>query len=180
MPNVSRAKLLHLTSRQTHRWWWGATMSVKTLRSPRSASQTGAVSYPCSEKEKKENRMWKSVVDHVSKLYDAIKIHQLINSVDINGMLNRNAVAKKLKTITGNKVGVKLWQGLADPWCVQTLTGAVSWRIQKQWNPQLARFVESSPPNWVIHGSNALDYIFFTITSVSLMLFSGPKFSDIE
>lgn len=49
--------------------------------------------------------------------------------------------------------------------------------MQKWKNSQLAWSSKSSPPNWVIHGSNAVDYIFFNITSVSLLLFSGQRFT---
>lgn len=90
----------------------------------------------------------------------------------IYSMMNRNTVVKKLKIITVNKDPANLRQGHEDLWCVQTLTGAVSRWIQKQSNPLLAWFAENSPPNWVIHGSNAVDYISLTITSVSLVLLS--------
>lgn len=41
--------LVSLTSRRTHRWWWAAAESARTLRSQRSASRTEAASCPCSE-----------------------------------------------------------------------------------------------------------------------------------
>lgn len=47
------SKVSFLTSRQIHRWWWVAAMSVRTLHSPRSVSQMGAVFYPCSENRKR-------------------------------------------------------------------------------------------------------------------------------
>ncbi len=111
----------------------------------------------------------------VFKAYEVIMIHQLIEfsyhvisyhvmlistlllSIHINITMNRNTQNHHCRSVL----------------CID-FDGSC-----QQMNMRAGKFPVGSPPNWVVYGSNAADYIFPTITSVSLMLFSRSKFSDI-
>lgn len=164
-----QSKILFLTSRQTHRWWWEAATSERTLHSPQSVSRKGAVSYPCSERagEKMCVKMFSYASDTWWDLYIygfQLSRHRL-NRVHIHSATNRK---RKVKTIAADRHRGICW-GLRCV-CWQELS-AVEYRSREI--PLLARFAESSLPNWVTHGSNVAGYIFLTITTVSLMLWGA-------
>lgn len=88
-----------------------------------------------------------------------------LNRVHIHRATNRK---RKIKTIAADRHR-GICGGLRCV-CWQELS-AVEYRSREI--PLLARFAESSLPNWVTHGSNAASYIFLTITTVSLMLWGA-------
>lgn len=90
---------------------------------------------------------------------------QRLNRVHIHSATNRK---RKVKTIAADRHG-GICGGLRCV-CWQELS-AVEYRSREI--PLLARFAESSLPNWVTHGSNTASYIFLTITTVSLMLWEA-------